>query len=210
MKKVLLMLALSCTVIFSCACSDKTADISPTTQEATVADTSSETEQLTQSTTEQAAAASAANTPDTELNDQTSSQSDEQSAAKEEQPQEDRNMALQMKIGSTPVTVEWEDNDAVAALKDLCKNKPLTINTSMYGGFEQVGAIGAYLPQNDVQTTTSSGDIVLYSGNQLVVFYGSNAWAYTRLGKISDKTKDELTALLGNDNVTITIEYSRS
>ena len=75
----------------------------------------------------------------------------------------------------------------------------------MYGGFEQVGPIGQSLPRNDEQTTTSSGDIVLYSGNQIVVFYGSNSWSYTRLGRITDKTASELAELLGNGDVTITI-----
>ncbi|MBQ7504368.1 MAG: hypothetical protein IJT79_03520, partial [Ruminococcus sp.] len=87
-----------------------------------------------------------------------------------------------MTIDGTAVSVAWEDNDAVQSLKELCRNQPLTIYMSMYGGFEQVGSIGTDLPRNDVQTTTSSGDIVLYSGNQMVVFYGSNSWAYTRLG----------------------------
>ena len=76
---------------------------------------------------------------------------------------------------------------------------------SMYGGFEQVGSLGASLPRNDVQTTTSAGDIVLYSGNQMVIFYGSNAWAYTRLGRITDKSAREMAELLGNGNVTVTI-----
>ena len=123
----------------------------------------------------------------------------------EEQPQEEHNMTLQMTIGSTPVSVEWEDNEAVQALKELCQTQPLTIAMSMYGGFEQVGSIGTDLPANDVQTTTAAGDIVLYSGNQMVVFYGSNSWAYTRLGHITDKTPEELTQLLSNGNVTITL-----
>ena len=114
---------------------------------------------------------------------------------------------LEMKIADTPVTVSWEDNDAVAALKEYCRDQILTIPMSMYGGFEQVGSIGTTLPQNDVQTTTQSGDIVLYSGNQLVVFYGSNDWAYTRLGHITDKSQDELTALLSNGDITITLSY---
>ena len=75
----------------------------------------------------------------------------------------------------------------------------------MYGGFEQVGSLGSSLPRNDVQTTIIAGDIVLYSGNQIVVFYGSNSWAYTRLGKITDKTAEEMSNLLGNGDVTITI-----
>ena len=115
--------------------------------------------------------------------------------------------ALQMTIGDTPVSVDWEDNESVEALKDLCSNQPLTIQMSMYGGFEQVGSIGADLPQNDVQTTTSSGDIVLYSGDQIVVFYGSNTWAYTRLGHIADKTQAELNELLSNGNITVTLIY---
>jgi hypothetical protein len=75
----------------------------------------------------------------------------------------------------------------------------------MYGGFEQVGSIGTSLPRNDVQTTTEAGDIVLYSGNQIVVFYGSNSWAYTRLGKVTDKSKAEMSELLGNGDVMITV-----
>ena len=113
---------------------------------------------------------------------------------------------LQMTIGETPVEVEWEENASVEALKELCQNGPLVIQMSMYGGFEQVGDIGQSLPRDDRQTTTHAGDIVLYSGDQLVVFYGSNSWAYTRLGRIADKSGEELAELLGNGDVTITIK----
>ena len=116
---------------------------------------------------------------------------------------------LNLKIGETPVTVEWEDNESVEALKALCQEEPLTIHMSMYGGFEQVGRIGQSLPRKDVQTTTQAGDIVLYSGNQIVIFYGSNSWAYTRLGRVSDSSAQEMTELLGNGDVTITIECER-
>ena len=112
---------------------------------------------------------------------------------------------MKMMIGDTEVDVRWEDNESVEALKELAEDSSLAISMSMYGGFEQVGAIGTNLPRNDVQTTTESGDIVLYSGNQIVVFYGSNSWAYTRLGKIKGMSEQELTELLGNGNVTITI-----
>jgi len=110
-----------------------------------------------------------------------------------------------MKIGDTKVNVEWEDNQAVEALRDMAKDGDITIQMSMYGGFEQVGSIGQSLPRDDKQTTTSSGDIVLYSGNQMVVFYGSNSWSYTRLGHISDKDEAEMADLLSNGDVTITI-----
>lgn len=113
---------------------------------------------------------------------------------------------MTMTIGDTPVQVDWEDNDTVTALKEMVKGHPLSIQMSMYGGFEQVGPIGSSLPRDDSQTTTSAGDIVLYSGDQIVVFYGSNSWSYTRLGKITDKTDEELAELLSNGDVTITIE----
>ena len=113
--------------------------------------------------------------------------------------------AMTLQIGDETVTVEWEENDSVNALTELVKDEPLTVQMSMYGGFEQVGSLGTSLPRDDVQTTTQAGDIVLYSGNQIVVFYGSNSWAYTRLGKITDKTAEELAELLGNGNVTLTL-----
>ena len=112
---------------------------------------------------------------------------------------------LILKIDGQEVSVAWEDNESVTALMELAEKKPLTIQMSMYGGFEQVGPIGTSLPRNDGQTTTEAGDIVLYSGNQIVVFYGSNSWAYTRLGRINGMTVDDLTALLGNGPGSLTI-----
>lgn len=112
---------------------------------------------------------------------------------------------MKMMIGETAVKVEWEDNESVRALLALAKGGSFTIQMSMYGGFEQVGSLGTSLPRNDTQTTTQAGDIVLYSGDQIVVFYGSNSWAYTRLGHITDKTAGELAELLGNGDVTVTI-----
>ena len=123
---------------------------------------------------------------------------------KPDESEEEQMSMMRMKINGTPVTVAWEDNESAAALKELAAGG-LEIRMSMYGGFEQVGSIGQRLPASDVQTTTSSGDIVLYSGSQLVVFYGSNSWAYTRLGHITDKTPEEMRALLGSGDVTVTL-----
>jgi hypothetical protein len=109
---------------------------------------------------------------------------------------------MRLLIGETEVPVTWEDNDSVDALKGIC---PRTIELSMYGGFEQVGSIGETLPAADQQTTTQAGDIVLYSSNQIVVFYGSNSWAYTRLGHI-DLTQEEMESLLAGGDVSITLE----
>lgn len=113
--------------------------------------------------------------------------------------------SMKLTINDKEIDVLWEDNESVSALKELVKDAPLTIQMSPYGGFEQVGPIGQSLPRNDVQTVTEPGDIVLYSGDQIVVFYGSNSWAYTRLGKIRGMDQADLAALLGNGAVTLTL-----
>ena len=109
---------------------------------------------------------------------------------------------MKLYINAEEVPVTWENNASVEELKTML---PLTMQMSMYGGFEQVGSIGSSLTRDDEQITTDYGDIVLYSGNQIVVFYGSNSWAYTRLGHI-DMTKEELNELLGNRDVEITLK----
>ena len=79
----------------------------------------------------------------------------------------------------------------------------------MYGGFEQVGSLGQSLPRSDVQTTTSAGDIVLYAGNQIVIFYGANTWAYTRLGHVSDQDAAGMEALLSQGDISITLSLEK-
>lgn len=201
MKKITaVLLIVVCCVLFS-ACNgeeNKTEITTPTTQLTTSESTT--TAMTTQPTTNTTIE------PITQVPETTAINKQETQAQSVEQTEQtEQTSALQMTIGNTPASVDWEDNAAVQALTELCRNHPLTIQMSMYGGFEQVGSIGTDLPQNDVQTTTSSGDIVLYSGNQMVVFYGSNSWEYTRLGRITDKTQAELTELLSNGNVTITL-----
>ena len=107
-------------------------------------------------------------------------------------------------IGDTIVPVKWENNESVRALTELAAGEGLTISMSMYGGFEQVGSIGQSIVRNDRQMKTAAGDIVLYAGDQIVLFYGSNSWAYTRLGHM-ELSKPELKELLGNGDVTIRI-----
>ena len=197
MKKGLLLLTIGLIVLLT-ACTDhpKVSETSvPTTQPVTTAST------VPQETVQPTAAP--ATQPQTTA--PVSTEAPKEEIAPTEQAQEEPDMTLRMTIGTTPVSVSWEDNDAAEALKELCRNGSLTISMSMYGGFEQVGSIGASLPQNDAQTTTSAGDIVLYAGNQLVVFYGSNTWAYTRLGHITDQDADGMAQLLSNGDTTLTL-----
>ena len=109
---------------------------------------------------------------------------------------------MRLRINDVEVCVDWEENDSVAALRDLVIAQPLSIQMSSYGGFEQVGSLGTSLPRNDVQITTQAGDIVLYSGNNIVIFYGSNSWAYTRLGHI-ELSSSEMPELLSHGDVTV-------
>ena len=122
---------------------------------------------------------------------------------------EETNMekALHLSVNGRVLAVDWEDNESVLALKELVSSEPLTVQMSMYGGFEQVGSLGTDLPRNDSRTTTQAGDIVLYSGNQIVIFYGSNSWAYTRLGRITDQSTAEMKDLLGSGDVTVTLSW---
>ena len=115
---------------------------------------------------------------------------------------------ITLTVAGRRLAVEWQDNASTDALRELLKSGPLTVPLSAYGGFEQVGPLGASLPRNDAQTTTEPGDVVLYSGNQIVLFYGSNSWAYTRLGRITGLSRSELEDLLGNGDVTAVLSLS--
>lgn len=115
---------------------------------------------------------------------------------------------IQMTIDGEAVAATWEDNASVDALRKLLMDGPRVVELSRYGGFEQVGSLGARLPRDDIQTTTAPGDIVLYSGNQLVLFFGSNSWAYTRLGRIIGLDQAGLQDLLGGERVTAVLSLS--
>ena len=102
-------------------------------------------------------------------------------------------------------TTKFSASESAEALKGLLADGPLTISASNYGGFEKVCSLGTELPRNDSQTTTQAGDICLYNGDQIVIFYGSNSWAYTRLGKISDGDGTELEKVLSGEEREITL-----
>ena len=97
-------------------------------------------------------------------------------------------MKMTVQVGESTFTATLEENAAVDALVEMMEHGSVTIQMSDYAGFEKVGALGSSLPTSNRQTTTQAGDIVLYQGNQIVLFYGSNSWSYTRLGKIDDLT----------------------
>lgn len=105
-------------------------------------------------------------------------------------------------VGGETFAATFADNAGAQALSELLAEGPITIQMSDYAGFEKVGALGQSLPTSNRQTTTQAGDIVLYQGNQIVLFYGSNSWSYTPLGRVRDLTGWE--AALGSGDVSVT------
>ncbi len=107
----------------------------------------------------------------------------------------------------TTFTAAFADNSSAEALKELLAEGPLTINMSDYASMEKVGPIGTNLPRNDEQITTGAGDIILYQGNSLVIYYDTNSWNFTRIGKINDVTQAELLEAFGDGDVTVTFSF---
>ena len=126
-------------------------------------------------------------------------------ANNENETKENNMDILKLYIDDVEVDVQWEDNESVKQISNLAKKNPIIINSHQYGGFEQVGDIGQNIVSNDIQMTTEPGDIVLYADNNIVVFFGSNSWSYTKLGKIN-KEKEEIKNLLNKERITLKIE----
>ena len=112
-------------------------------------------------------------------------------------------MKMKIEVNGSTFTATLADNAAADALADWVEEGPVTLELSDYAGFEKVGPLGRSLPASDSRTTTHAGDIVLYQGDQIVLFYGSNSWSYTRLGHIDDLTGWE--DALGGGDVTVTL-----
>ena len=110
-------------------------------------------------------------------------------------------------IGNQTLPVTLVKNNATEALMAALAANPITYEADDYGGFEKVGALGMSLPTSNQQLTTQAGDVILYSGNQIVLFYGSNSWSYTRLGRIEYESLEQLKSFLkaGQGRVSVTL-----
>ena len=125
-----------------------------------------------------------------------------QNSSAEETSDERTDTGMKMYINDMEIPVTWENNPSVSALRNDLQEGDIVVSMSMYSNNEQVGSLDKSYPSNDVQTTTNNGDIVLYRSDQIVIFYGSNSWAYTRLGKM-DLSENEVVNLLSDGDVSI-------
>lgn len=122
--------------------------------------------------------------------------------------EKNENTNLTLSVDGTQLSVKWENNASVSALKELAADGNLTIKAHQYGGFEQVGSLPQRIESNDVHMTAEPGDIMLYSSNSVVVYYGTNTWSYTKLGHIENLSEAQLQELLSGETVTFTFSLS--
>ncbi len=113
---------------------------------------------------------------------------------------------LKISFGQYELEAIFEKNSSADAFKELLEKGPITINMSDYGNFEKVGSLGATLPRNDISITTEPGDIILYQGNSITIYYDTNTWNFTRLARIKDS--ENLKEKLGNGAVLVTFSLS--
>ena len=121
---------------------------------------------------------------------------------------DDEKEYMKLYFNDTEIPVIWEDNQTVQELMEEAGKGDIVVKMSMYSDNEQIGSLGKSYTKNDEQITTHSGDIVLYSGDKIVVFYGSNSWAYTRLGKMNIP-ESNVTELLSNGDITLKIAIEK-
>lgn len=110
---------------------------------------------------------------------------------------------IRVTVGSSSFIVNLENNETAKALQEMLVDEDLTISASNYGGFEKVCQLGKTLPRNDKQITTEAGDVMLYSGNQIVFFYGANSWSYTKIGKVEASSIEELESVLSGPETEV-------
>ena len=109
---------------------------------------------------------------------------------------------MKITVGAYEWSATFENNSSAEEFQKLLSQGPLTIEMEDYGGFEKVGPLGTTLFRNDTRITTEPGDVILYQGNQITIYYGTNSWNFTRLAKIDDPSS--LQEKLGDGTVSVT------
>ena len=132
--------------------------------------------------------------------------SEQESSQSQDNPSSQEEPMLKITVGDQELLATFADNSSAEEFRDLLAQGPVTISMDDYGGFEKVGSLGTTLTRNDTRITTQPGDVILYQGNQITIYYGTNTWNFTRLAKINDST--DLQAKLGTGTVQITFSLA--
>ena len=111
-------------------------------------------------------------------------------------------------IGRDTLVIKPENNSSAEAFIELLRDGDLTVYMHDYGNFEKVGSLGASLPRNDKRITTRPGDVILYQGNQITIYYDTNTWSFTKLGTVQNT--ERLRAILGDGDVTVKFSLSEA
>lgn len=119
------------------------------------------------------------------------------------QSEESDFVKIKITVGDTTLSAIPEENSSAEAFLALLQEQPITVQMSDYGGMEKVGALGNSLPRNDTQISVDAGDVILYQGNQITIYYDTNSWTFTKLAVIEDATKKNLLEILGTGDVTV-------
>ena len=133
--------------------------------------------------------------------------SDAASSTKPSQPESDKgsaSMKLKIHVNDTMFTATLNDNSSAKALVELLQKGDLTLDMEDFSNFEKVADLPITLPRNDTPTDTDAGDLILYLGKRIVIYYDKNSWNFTTLGKIDNVNKKRLKQILGDGNATVT------
>ena len=122
------------------------------------------------------------------------------------------NNTIRLTVNDRSFTATLVENSSTEALKERLSQGDIRIRMNDYGDMEKVGSLGFSLPRNDVQTTTGPGDLILYQGNSLVIYYDTNSWSFTRLGHVDGvSTREEMLGLLGGTGeITLTLSLNKN
>ena len=118
-------------------------------------------------------------------------------------PQSEGKMKIQ--VGDTAFTATLAENSSVDALKELLADGPVTLDMHDYANMEKSADLGVTLPQNNEQMNPQAGDITLYQGRTLAIYYDTNVWSLTPIGKIDHVNGESLKAALGDGDITVTL-----
>ena len=114
-------------------------------------------------------------------------------------------MEITIDVNGNKLTAALADSTAAKELAEKLKSGSVTVTLNEYGGFEKIGDLPWSLTKSDKQVSTEPGDIMLYQGDQMTIFYNSNSWSYTKLGHIENTTQEELKTVFGEGDVTVTL-----